>query len=537
MSNYEANEDSQRESSKSNITRLPVVASLKISSIYLISGALWILFSDQALNAFVTNKQLFTRFSLIKGWLFIAITAIFLFYLIYRTTLRMSFTERKLHNQYTELLSSREELRQVAFKDQLTGLPNRLALYENMTLLKDASLFYVDLDDFKYTNDTLGHAFGDRLIREISTRLAEDLSPSEQLYRLGGDEWVLVTRLAKDRLQERAERLIGLFERAVAVGEHRMHTTGSIGISHFPSHGRTLDQLLQNADIALYYVKNRGKNGYAFYDGALSVPLQHRADMERLLRHALENMEFELHYQPQISLGSPRIDGLEALIRWNSPVLGRVAPDQFIRIAEETQLIIPIGEWVLRTACQFIRSLHENGTDRPIISVNVSVVQLIGQRYVERVLDILRETGLEPRYLELEITESMVIESLDLIADKLSRLREHGVNIALDDFGRGFSSLSHLMRLPITTLKIDKSFIEQIPESAEDQPLTGLIIRLAQGIGLKVIAEGVETYSQLDYLKKYDCDCIQGYLFSKPLPATLARDWVRTASLPGSISQ
>jgi EAL domain-containing protein (putative c-di-GMP-specific phosphodiesterase class I) len=259
--------------------------------------------------------------------------------------------------------------------------------------------------------------------------------------------------------------------------------------------------------------------------------------MERLLRHALENGEFELHYQPQISLGSPRIDGLEALIRWNSPVLGRVAPDQFIRIAEETQLIIPIGEWVLRTACQFIRSLHENGTDRPIISVNVSVVQLIGQRYVERVLDILRETGLEPRYLELEITESMVIESLDLIADKLSRLREHGVNIALDDFGRGFSSLSHLMKLPITTLKIDKSFIEQIPESAEDQPLTGLIIRLAQGIGLKVIAEGVETYSQLDYLKKYDCDCIQGYLFSKPLPATLAKDWVKTANLSGTLSQ
>ncbi|WP_205700001.1 putative bifunctional diguanylate cyclase/phosphodiesterase [Cohnella luojiensis] len=524
--------DSQHETSKPYKSQLRIADSLRISLIYLICGALWILFSDQALNALVPNKELFAKFSVIKGWVYIVITAALLFILIYRATFRMSVAEQKLHNQYTELLNSREELRQVAFRDPLTGLPNRLALYENLTLLKDASLFYVDLDDFKYTNDTLGHAFGDRLIKEISTRLIGDLLPSEQLYRIGGDEWVIVTRQPQDRLHYRGERLLELFESPFAVGEHRMHMTGSVGISHFPSHGRTLDQLLQNADITLNHVKSRGKNGFAFYDGSLSIPLHHRADMERLLRNALDKGEFELHYQPQIHLGGPRVDGLEALIRWNSPELGRVAPDEFIRIAEETQLIVPIGEWVLRTACQFIRAIHENGNEKPMISVNVSVVQLIGQRYVERVLDILRETGLEPRYLELEITESMVIESLDLIADKLRRLREQGVNIALDDFGRGFSSLSHLMRLPITTLKIDKSFIEQIPDSMDIQPLTGLIIRLAQGMGLKVIAEGVETYFQLDYLKKYECDCIQGYLFSKPLTAIMAREWVKTVSLP-----
>lgn len=509
----------------------PTVASLKISFIYLICGALWILFSDQALDAFVPNKEMFARMSLIKGWFYIVMTAVLLFYLIYRTTLHMSIAEHKLHNQYTELLQSREELRQVAFRDQLTGLPNRLAIYENMTILKDSSLFYVDLDDFKYVNDTLGHAFGDRLIVEISDRLSDWLESTEQLYRLGGDEWVVVTRKPKDRLQERVEALLTLFEKPFIVGEHRMHMTGSIGVSHFPTHGRTLDQLLKNADIALYHVKKKAKFNYAFYDSSLSIPLQYRTDMERLLRQALDNGEFELHYQPQIHLDGSCVEGFEALIRWNSPELGRVPPDQFISIAEETQLIVPIGEWVLRTACEFIRTLHESGEPKPTVSVNVSVVQLIGHRYVERVFEILRETGLEPHYLELEITESMVIESLDLIADKLSRLKEHGVTIALDDFGRGFSSLSHLMKLPITTLKIDKSFIEQISDNVEDQPLTGLIIQLAKGMGMKVIAEGVETYIQLDYLKKFNCECVQGYLFSRPIPAREAAEWIKTGRI------
>jgi diguanylate cyclase (GGDEF)-like protein len=522
----------QHEWTKTYKVQLPLTASLRISVIYLICGALWILFSDQALNAFVPDKKMFAYFSVLKGWFYIVMTALMLCYLIYKTTFRMSVAERKLHNQYTELLHNREELRSVAFKDQLTGLPNRLALYENLTMLKDASLFYIDLDDFKYVNDSLGHAFGDRLIREVSTRLIEGLNASEQLYRLGGDEWVIVTRESEIRLHFRGEMLLGLFDKPFTVGEHRMHMSGSIGISRFPSHGRTLDQLLKNADIALYQVKRRGKNGFAFYEDSLSVPLQHRAEMERLLRQALDNGEFELLYQPQINLGSSQVEGFEALIRWNSPELGRISPDQFIRIAEETQLIIPIGEWVLRTACEFIRTVHDRGDRTPIVSVNVSVVQLISHRFVEMVIDILKETRVDPRYLELEVTESMVIESLDLIGDKLTRLNEYGVNIALDDFGSGFSSLSHLMKLPITTLKIDKSFIEQIPDSRDDRPITGLIIRLAKDMGIKVVAEGVQKYVQLVYLKKYECDCIQGYLFSEPLPAIIARDWIKTVNLP-----
>ncbi|WP_256761102.1 bifunctional diguanylate cyclase/phosphodiesterase [Cohnella sp. WQ 127256] len=520
---------SNKDDFKSYRVQSPVKASLRIASIYLICGAAWILFSDRALNTLISDKELFAFFSMIKGWFYMVMTALMLFYLIYRTTFRMRVTERKLHNHYTEMLNNREELRQAAFRDQLTGLPNRLALFENLTILKDASLFYIDLDDFKYVNDTHGHVFGDLLIKEISTRLLKELKPSEQLYRLGGDEWVLVTRQPKDRLQERVEMLLSIFEKPFVVGEHRKHMTGCVGISHFPSHGRTLEQLLKNADIALYHIKSHAKNSFAIYDVSLSIPLQHRSDMERLLRHALDNGEFELHYQPQIHLESSRVQGFEALLRWNSPELGRIPPDQFIPIAEETQLIVPIGEWVLRTACEFIRTIHQDGDDQTIVSVNVSVVQLIEHRFVERVLDILQETGLDPRYLELEVTESMLIESLDLIADKLSRLKDHGITIALDDFGRGFSSLNHLMKLPIKTLKIDKSFIDQIPDHLENQPLTGLVIGMAKGLGMKVVAEGVETYIQLEYLKRYDCDCIQGYLFSKPLPAIIAKEWIKTA--------
>ncbi|BBI35423.1 putative bifunctional diguanylate cyclase/phosphodiesterase [Cohnella abietis] len=512
--------------------QMPFAASLRISIIYLICGALWILFSDKALSSLVQDKEMFEQMSLIKGWSYIVMTAILLFYLIYKATLRMRVAERKLHNQYMELLNSREELRHIAFRDQLTGLPNRLALNEIVILHKNTSLLHLDLDEFKYVNDTLGHAFGDRLVQEFSKRLVNELLASEQLYRLGGDDWIIVSHEPLDRLPLRVEQLLSLFEKPCVVDEHRMHMTGSIGISHFPIHGRTLEQLMKNAEIALYHTKKQGGNGLAFYDASFSMPLQQRADMIRLLRYGLENEEFELHYQPQINLENSRIEGFEALIRWNSSELGRIPPDQFIRLAEESHLIIPMGEWVLRTACKFIRGIHESEENKPIVSVNVSVVQLIGHRFEERVLDILRETGLDPCYLELEVTESMMIESMDLVADKLTRLKEYGINIALDDFGRGFSSLSHLMRLPITTLKIDKSFIEHIPENQEDQPLTGLIIQLAKGMGMKVVAEGVEKYVQLDYLKKYECNCIQGFLFSKPLPALIARDWIKAFSLP-----
>jgi diguanylate cyclase len=456
-------------------------------------------------------------------------TSILLFYLIYRTTLRMSAAERQLHEQYEELLDNREKLRQIAFRDSLTALPNRLALYENVTILQGASFYYVDLDDFKYVNDTLGHVFGDRLIMVVSERLQSGLETSEQLYRLGGDEWIIVSRVPLDQLKERADKLRSLLDMPFMVGDQRIHMNASIGITRFPAHGRTLEQLMKNADIALYEAKKQGKNSYVFYEHALSVPLQHRADLERLLRNALDNGEFELHYQPQIHLESGSVEGFEALLRWNSPELGKVQPDQFIRIAEETQLINPIGEWVLRTACGFIHGIHENEIARPSVSVNVSVVQLIEDRFVDKVLAVLEETGLNPSYLELEITETVIMESMDLIGDKLTRLQQHGVNIALDDFGRGYSSLSHLMKLPITTLKIDKSFIEQIPESREDRPLTGLLIQLAKSMGIKVVAEGVEKYVQLDYLKKHHCDCIQGYLFSKPIPAGEAREWIGSA--------
>ena len=356
----------------------------------------------------------------------------------------------------------------------------------------------------------MGHSFGDQLIISIGRRISS-LTSGHSLHRLGGDEFVVYCsgfQQISDVLQL-AESIIKSFGNALRIGDSILHTTVSIGISVFPEHGRTPDELLQSADIAMYKAKMTGKNKYVIYDLDMKKLVYERMTIGRCLHNALERKEFLLYYQPQIDIRTGQITGFEALLRWNSPDLGFVPPMKFISIAEETQLIIPIGKWVLYEACHFLRELQLKGYDNLVVAVNISILQLLQDNFVETILTTLEQTGLNPSCLELEITESILMESFNAVTERLHRLRCAGVKIALDDFGQGYSSLGYLKQLPIHTLKIDKTFIDGIRKEETDSNITGSIVVIGRKMGLTIIAEGVEYREQLDYLKKHKCQKVQ----------------------------
>lgn len=442
----------------------------------------------------------------------------------------------KLVENQALLQRSEEKYRLLAYNDALSGLPNRLSLSEELneftasTKRRHAALFFLDLDNFKYVNDTLGHTLGDQLLIEAGERLLEIGESDARHYRFGGDEFVIL--LETDGSEEAAityaESLSLTFREPFLLNESMVHVAASIGIALYPDHGTTAEELLKYADIAMYKAKEMGKGTFVMYGMEMRQHFDERMIIEKHLRDAMDGGEFSLNYQPIMHADGATLWGFEALIRWNSPVLGFVPPPAFIKIAEDRRLIGPIGEWVLRNACTFIRSLQQK-KGRPFrISVNISVIQLMLDDFVDTVLGVLAETGLEARYLELEITESIFMESLDSIGEKLEALKQAGIGIALDDFGTGYSSLSYLKRLPITTLKIDKSFIDGVLEAEGDRMLAKSIISIGQEMGLGVTAEGVETKEQLDYLKQAQCDKIQGYYISRPLPQGDVDGWVDT---------
>lgn len=430
------------------------------------------------------------------------------------------------HTDVTALKEYEHKLKYLAYHDQLTGLENRFALNERLSHLisqnsnEKYALLYIDIDDFKYVNDSMGHKFGDMLLVKICQRLLESRLPNSTVYRIGGDEFiVLVENYARQENIERfAINILKSFKPCFEVTGINIYTTASIGVSTYPDHGNGIDELLKNADIAVYKAKESGKNRIVFYNTPMNVEITERAVIEKHLRNALDNGEFELNYQPQLDIKSGKISGFEALLRWRSPELGSVSPLKFIGVAEATHMIVPIGEWVLRQSCQFLRDIEKKGYQDLIISVNISMIQLLHEDFAHMVIDIIEEAGLNPRQVELEITESILMESYEVIAGKLKLLRARGVKIALDDFGKGYSSLNYLKSLPITTLKIDKSFIDTISNRSKDKSLTDLIVKIGRSMDLCVVAEGVETQEQMDYLVKHKCHRIQGYLFSKPVP-------------------
>ncbi|WP_148449872.1 EAL domain-containing protein [Gorillibacterium timonense] len=440
---------------------------------------------------------------------------------------------RLVENQ-TMLIQSEEKYRELAYNDTLSGLPNKRSLVETLARFTEenkraaAALLFLDIDNFKYINDTMGHSFGDQLLAAFSSRLISLSGPNDEHFRFGGDEYVIFLKdiQSKKEVLDYAERMIEAVKEPFSLHDSLLHVSVSIGIACYPDNGTTVEELLQKADVAMYRAKQAGRGVYALYEQEMQQVFDERMRIERHLREALQKDELLLYYQPITVIGNDQIWGFEALLRWNSPELGFVSPFQFIEIAEDCRLIIPIGEWVLTSACRFITSVHERGNKDCRISVNISLIQLMQDDFNEMVVRVLDQTGLTPSMLQIEITESVLMKSFGAIISKLEFLRGLGVSIALDDFGTGYSSLSYLKQLPITTLKIDKSFISGLREEKAGESLAESIVSIGHNLGIEVTAEGVETREQLEDLKRMNCDKIQGYYISRPIPEEEVHNWL-----------
>ncbi|MFO1400173.1 MAG: EAL domain-containing protein [Steroidobacteraceae bacterium] len=434
----------------------------------------------------------------------------------------------------------------LAYLDSLTGLPNRSLFREELATAIDTAserrqrfgLLYLDLDNFKRINDTLGHGIGDQLLQQMAERLrtlvrrgdfvgplnvCETEPPS--VARLGGDEFVLLVRDVTGAADVAgvAERLLRLMRQPLQLADHQVLVSPSIGIAMYPDNGADVEALFRNADLAMYFAKRQGPGQVAFFDETMSAGALQRLTLESRLREALEREEFTLHYQPQIDLRTGQVSGLEALLRWTNTELGSIPPADFVPIAEDTGLIVPIGEWVLRTACTQMQAWRGEGLQVDHLCVNVSSVQFNRRDFPALVARVLRETGLPPGSLELEITESLVMRDEDWAREALAQLKEIGVTLAIDDFGTGYSSLSRLRELAFDRLKIDRAFVSDLHTNMDDRVLVTAIINMAQSLGLAVVAEGVEEFSQLLHLQDEQCNEAQGFLLGRPLPAAEAR--------------
>ncbi|WP_407308291.1 putative bifunctional diguanylate cyclase/phosphodiesterase [Desulfosporosinus sp. SB140] len=482
------------------------ISPLKVAILYIVVSGGWILFSNRFLEMTVTNQWLFFELATIKGSLSVLLTAVLLYFL-----LRWGF----------------QELTHETHHDSLTGLPNRLLFNE---LLKQAlaqarrkrgqlAVLFLDLDRFKLINDTMGHNLGDLLLKAVAERIRETLREGDTIARQGGDEFlVLLSEISHDQEALRvSERILGAFTQPFVLEDNEVYMSTSIGIGLYPSGGSDIESLVKQADTAMYYAKELGRNNCQLFTNGLNIKANERLSTENSLRKALARKEFVLHYQPQVDFNKGCIVGLEALVRWNSKEHGLVSPLSFIPIAEETGLIVPIGEWVLETACRQNMAWRAQGYPLMRMAVNISARQFREPNFIKRVAEILEETGMEPQWLELEITESIAMENGETSLEMLRRFKELGVRISIDDFGTGFSSLNYLRRMPIDTLKIDQSFVRDISTGDNGKEIVTAIIQLAKNLRLKVVAEGVETNSQWSFLKDKRCDEMQGFLFSKAI--------------------
>ncbi|RXT07120.1 EAL domain-containing protein [Ammoniphilus sp. CFH 90114] len=417
-------------------------------------------------------------------------------------------------------------IKKMAYFDSLTDLPNRTLFYDRLTQAinqakrtkKPIAVLFLDLDRFKIINDSLGHTAGDQLLQEVSKRLLTCIREGDTVSRQGGDEFtILLANTSSTGAATVAGRIIDMISQPMVLNGHEILVTPSIGIGMFPEDGDNVENLLKNADTAMYHAKDLGKNNYQFYSSKLDQQVLERLTLENELRKALEKKEFVLHYQPLIHINSQKIIGVEALIRWQHPQLGVISPTKFIPLAEETGLIVSIGKWIIQTACAQTKAWQDKGYPPLKVSVNLSGRQFKEPDLVDTICGILKVTGLEPQYLELEITENISMNNVHLTIQTLQELKALGLKISIDDFGTGYSSLNYLKKFPIDTLKIDQSFVRDIHTDRDDAAIVKAIMAMAFSLDLNVIAEGVETQEQLLFLVKQRCPEAQGYYFNKPL--------------------
>jgi diguanylate cyclase (GGDEF)-like protein/PAS domain S-box-containing protein len=429
------------------------------------------------------------------------------------------------------------ELEVRARYDMLTGLANRSLLQDRIEAAialagKGAAVWVaaLDLDHFKYVNDTLGHGAGDEMLKAVAARLQRVAGRADTVGRTGGDEFVLVLpgRTAENGAAATMREALAALSEPLRLDGQELVLTGSAGLAAWPADGADAATLIQHAEVAMYRAKDLGRNTVQFYTSAMNARARERVALEGALRSALHHDEFELYYQPQVDLGSGSVVGLEALIRWRHPSMGLVRPDRFIHLAEETGLIVPIGSWVLRTACRQSRDWQHAGYGPLRIAVNLSARQFAQPGLVREIERVLEETGLSPACLEIELTESLVMEDVEGAIRTMGELKRMGVKLSIDDFGTGYSSLSYLRRFPVDVLKIDRSFVRDITSNEDDGAMVGAIIELARGLRMRVIAEGVETEAQLDYLKRRGCDEVQGHVYARAAPGADVERMLRT---------
>ncbi len=459
-----------------------------------------------------------------------------------KSTLKLNQTTGELKQEIVQRMKAEKSISHIAYHDSLTGLPNRYLFRDRLNLhiaqVKRSKMklgvVFLDVDDFKRINDTLGHDAGDLLLKEVAKKLNDCIRNTDTVYRqtgsthenntvarVGGDEFTILLTDMQDSQDAVivAQRVMKALSEPFMLEEFEIFISLSMGISVCPDDSEDSGDLLRNADVAMYHAKKQGKNNFKFYNQTMNAVYHKRLEIENELRKALERDELLLHYQPRIDLHTGKISSVEALVRWEKPGSGLVAPAEFITVAEETGLIIPIGEWVLKTACTQFKEWHTSGLMPQSISVNVSGKQIQREDFITTISHILSETSFDPRFLELEITESVLMKNVTNTIGILHELKNMGIQLSMDDFGTGYSSFSYLKRFPLDIIKIDKLFINNITEKADDDAIVSAIISMVHHLRLKVVAEGVETIQQVDYLRHKACDEAQGYYFSRPLPA------------------
>ncbi|MCV6587849.1 MAG: EAL domain-containing protein [Marinobacterium sp.] len=459
-------------------------------------------------------------------------------------TQELNETVRELHQEIADRRIAEERIRHLAHHDPLTGLPNRNMLEERLaSTLQQAernnvpiAVLFIDLDRFKTINDSLGHQEGDQLLRHAASRFRQCVRSTDIVSRLGGDEFVIILTCLRDinDIEPVVEKIRQRFRQEMQLGLQELIVTLSIGISVFPRDGTEPRSLLKHADAAMYHAKANGRNRYQFFDPQMNAAVSEKISLEHALHQAIRDQQFELYYQPQVQLATDQIVGVEALIRWQHPERGIISPLDFIPLAEETGQILEIGHWVMQEACRTARRWQQQGLPPVRVSVNLSTLQIQDDDFLLKVASVLQETGLEPQWLELEITESSIMRNVDSTVDKLGELSKLGIQLSIDDFGTGYSSLSYLKRFPLDKLKIDRSFVCDIDTDQDDAMICNTIISMAKSLNLSVVAEGAETEAHLTCLRAYGCDIYQGYYFSRPLP-TPALEQLLSRHQPGAM--